>query len=854
MPRIPTTFIKALEFFCGIGGLHYSFEFSRVPGEVLAGASESPRFSLQPSPTTKHTQLLTSLLRRMNVGIDHLTVEAIEKYEANAWFLSPPCQPYVRGGKHRDDQDPRARGLINLIDILPKLRDPPSFLFLENVFMFEQSKSRALLVDALDLMGYDVAEFMVSSMQFGVPNDRQRYYLIKESIQVTPVPEGEPTGDEVVQSTRNADITLKDDHVALENSAPGRMFCALKLGEFDLTGIPLIKSYLETMEMSETGDPYIVPPAYLLKRQGFRFDIVRPEDRKCSAFTKAYGTNYVVGTGAYLQTSGFGAEVDWSRPETLLPLRLRYFTPTEIARLHQFPIDTSVAHYPADADAYVPWTDECWKRARVQKDAIFREKLTGKSANIQQRKKLKRTHLKPDGSHSDALADGGSPSSGEVEGMTESRGPSGASGNHTTMPDVEKYAKQDKLGEGTYATVFRGKNRLTGDVVALKEIHLDSEEGAPSTAIREISLMKELRHPNIVRLYDVIHSERTLTLVFEYMDQDLKKYMDTHGNGGALDPFLCKHFLYQILKGIAFCHENRVLHRDLKPQNLLINGHGELKLADFGLARAFGIPVNTFSNEVVTLWYRAPDVLLGSRNYSTSIDMWSVGCIMAEMYSGKPMFPGKTNEDQLNKIFKLLGTPNDNTWPRVSEYPEFKKNFPFYSPQPLTAKLPMIDPTGMDLLQSLLQYQPHRRISAKDAMNHPYFTDLNQASALQRSLFSMGAGPGGHLTCAQAMASLGLQSVAGYVANPPGYPPGAPQMTMGQAPLAIGMPMQGAVMMPPGAVNMNIVGGAYSAVPVVAGPSISAYQHQHQPQIGQPAYTNAQQPQPPPYQYYYSVQ
>ncbi|KAJ3416194.1 negative regulator of the PHO system [Chytridiales sp. JEL 0842] len=296
---------------------------------------------------------------------------------------------------------------------------------------------------------------------------------------------------------------------------------------------------------------------------------------------------------------------------------------------------------------------------------------------------------------------------------------------------MERYIRHEKLGEGTYATVYKGKNRLSGDVVALKEIHLDSEEGAPSTAIREISLMKELKHNNIVRLYDVIHTERTLTLVFEYMDQDLKKFMDTQGVNGAIGPHLCKTFMFQLLRGIAFCHENRVLHRDLKPQNLLINQRMELKLADFGLARAFGIPVNTFSNEVVTLWYRAPDVLLGSRNYSTSIDIWSAGCIMAEMYSGKPMFPGKTNEDQLMKIFKLLGTPTEATWPHVSELPEYKKNFPAYPPQSLATKLPMLEPLALDLLQRMIQYQPQLRISAKDALQHPYFQDLIANSMAQ---------------------------------------------------------------------------------------------------------------------------
>ena len=203
---------------------------------------------------------------------------------------------------------------------------------------------------------------------------------------------------------------------------------------------------------------------------------------------------------------------------------------------------------------------------------------------------------------------------------------------------MDRYTRLEKLGEGTYATVYKGQSRINNQIVALKEIHLDPEEGAPSTAIREISLMKELKHHNIVFLHDVIHTEKTLTLVFEFMDQDLKRFMDT--NGGALSNPLIENFMYQMLLGVAFCHENRVLHRDLKPQNLviliykLINSRLELKLADFGLARAFGIPVNTFSNEVVTLWYRAPDVLLGSRNYTTSIDIWSCGCIMAEMFTG----------------------------------------------------------------------------------------------------------------------------------------------------------------------------------------------------------------------------
>ncbi|KAF8758574.1 Pkinase protein [Rhizoctonia solani] len=204
-----------------------------------------------------------------------------------------------------------------------------------------------------------------------------------------------------------------------------------------------------------------------------------------------------------------------------------------------------------------------------------------------------------------------------------------------------------------------GRSRTTNEIVALKEIHLDAEEGTPSTAIREISLMKELKHVNIVRLHDVIHTETKLVLIFEYCEQDLKKYMDTHGERGALDPNTVRSFMYQLLKGTAFCHDNRVLHRDLKPQNLLINRKGELKLGDFGLARAFGVPVNTFSNEVMTR--RHPVVPLQTSCSVSDVqyvnDVWSCGCIFAEMITGVPLFRGRDNQDQLLNIMRIIGLP-----------------------------------------------------------------------------------------------------------------------------------------------------------------------------------------------------
>lgn len=193
---------------------------------------------------------------------------------------------------------------------------------------------------------------------------------------------------------------------------------------------------------------------------------------------------------------------------------------------------------------------------------------------------------------------------------------------------MDQYEKIEKIGEGTYGTVYKAKHKTSKEIVALKRVRLDDEdEGVPSSALREICLLKELKHRNVVRLYDVLHSEHRLTMVFEYCDQDLKKYFDSCK--GNVDAKTVQSFMHQLLLGLDFCHANNVLHRDLKPQNLLINKNGELKLADFGLARAFGLPIHCFSAEVVTLWYRPPDVLMDAKVYDTSIDMWSAGCIFA---------------------------------------------------------------------------------------------------------------------------------------------------------------------------------------------------------------------------------
>ncbi|KAG0191557.1 Cyclin-dependent kinase 2 [Apophysomyces sp. BC1034] len=290
------------------------------------------------------------------------------------------------------------------------------------------------------------------------------------------------------------------------------------------------------------------------------------------------------------------------------------------------------------------------------------------------------------------------------------------------------YIKLSKIGEGTYGVVFKAQQQVTNKLVALKKVRLNMTLGVPTTALREVALLKEVNHHNVVKLLDMIQKDTTIYLVFDFAEVDLGHYIEKLGREGMTLPHV-KSFLYQLLNGLYYCHSHRILHRDLKPQNLLIDKHGRLTIADLGLSRIFGVPLRTYTHRVITLWYRAPEILLGSDHYSTAVDMWSVGCILAEMLMLRAIFPGDSQIDQLFRIFRVLGTPNDKIWPGVTNLPDYNPFFPPWKPNTMKEILQrtndaiVLNDSGLDLLQSMLEYDPYRRISAKSAMLHPFFYD-----------------------------------------------------------------------------------------------------------------------------------
>ncbi|KAL5513242.1 KIN28 [Sanghuangporus vaninii] len=283
----------------------------------------------------------------------------------------------------------------------------------------------------------------------------------------------------------------------------------------------------------------------------------------------------------------------------------------------------------------------------------------------------------------------------------------------------KKWIKEKKVGEGTYAVVYMGREAGTGRQVAIKKIKVGQfKDGLDMSAIREVKYLRELQHPNVIALFDVFSSKTNLNLVLEFLDADLELIIKDRSI--VFLPADIKSWLAMTFRGLEFCHRNWILHRDLKPNNLLIASDGQLKIADFGLARDFADPGYKMTCQVITRWYRPPELLFGCRYYGTAVDIWSVGCIFAELMLRTPYLPGESDMDQLKTIFRALGTPTEDEWPGYSKLPDYITVGQFPKP-PLRDLFTAATPEALNLLSKCLAYDPRKRISCKDALNHPYF-------------------------------------------------------------------------------------------------------------------------------------
>ncbi|XP_062168327.1 cyclin-dependent kinase G-2-like [Alnus glutinosa] len=297
---------------------------------------------------------------------------------------------------------------------------------------------------------------------------------------------------------------------------------------------------------------------------------------------------------------------------------------------------------------------------------------------------------------------------------------------------VYEFEMLNKINEGTYGIVYKAKDKKTGQIVALKKVKMgiEKEGGFPLSSLREINILSSFNHPSVVDVKEVVLDDfDTVFMVMEYMEYDLKCLLGDMKQPFSISEVKC--LMLQLLEGVKYLHDNWVLHRDLKTSNLLVSKEGELKICDFGLSRQYGSPLKPFTPVVVTLWYRAPELLLGTKQYSTAIDMWSVGCIMAELVGKEPLFKGKNEVDQLGKIFQILGAPNEETWPGLTKLPGvrpnikqmhnlLRKKFPARS---FTGS-PVLSNLGFDLLSKLLAYDPEKRITAEAALNHDWFREV----------------------------------------------------------------------------------------------------------------------------------
>ena len=285
---------------------------------------------------------------------------------------------------------------------------------------------------------------------------------------------------------------------------------------------------------------------------------------------------------------------------------------------------------------------------------------------------------------------------------------------------LEQYDVVCKVGEGAYGVVFKALHKPTKTLCALKRIRVaDESEGVPRAAIREIALLKEAQHENVVRLLGVLSYSKYFYLVLELAAMDLKRYVASRA---PLKRASVKAVARQLLRGVAALHARGIMHRDLKPQNVLVDEEPALhvRIADFGLARAVNVPAQLYTTEVTTLWYRAPEVLLGCTAYTDAVDVWSAGCIVGELLRGEPVFAGKDEREQLALYVEGLGLPPQ--WDAARALPHFGlvAHLADCAPPPLCMLFPELDAHGLDFLGALLAVEPGARASAAQALQHEW--------------------------------------------------------------------------------------------------------------------------------------